>query len=804
MKFTLNWLKEYLNTTASLDEIAATLTNIGLEVEEIEDRAAVFAPFKSAHVVSAEKHPDADRLKVCKVDTGEEIVQVVCGAPNAKTGMKGIFAPAGSYVPGTDLLLKKGKIRGQESNGMLVSEREMGISDEHDGIIELPEETEIGIPFADLYDMNDVVIEIGLTPNRADCAGIYGIARDLAAAGLGTLKPIDEPNLKGTFPSPIDVKFDLPEEAKDACSHLTGRYVKGVKNGPSPAWLQQKLKSIGLRPISILVDITNLMTIGYCRPLHVFDADKIKGDITVRLAKSDESFDALNDKSYTLTDQMTAITDDSGLLGLGGIVGGTSTGAEDDTVNVFVEAAYFDPVRIARTGRDLQVSSDARYRFERGVDPDFTKTGLDIATALIIELCGGEVSDIVETGAAVKISKEISYNTGHVQKLIGIDVPADQQIKILENLGCDVNSKDQQNLVVTTPSWRGDLQHSECLVEEVIRIHGLEHVEALSVKGLNPSKMASEPRTRTLGRQARAAMLSGGFDECVTWSFMPKDLATLFGANDNMTPQLTLSNPISNDLDQMRPSVLGNLIMAARENGNKGFEDTALFEIGPVFRSSMADGQDSLCTFIRSGKKNDKHWSSSEAHEDVDLYQIKRDVQMVLSACGAPETLQVTRDAPDYYHPGRSACLRLGKNVLATFGELHPMVLEEIDIEVPVMGAEIYLDNIPEARQKSASKPLLKISQFQPVKRDFALILDEGVEVENIIRAAKGSEKQMITSVQIFDVYQGKGVEDGKKSVALSVTLQPMDHTLTDSEIEGLSQKIISNIQQKTGGVLRG
>ncbi len=730
------------------------------------------------------------------------MVQVVCGAPNAKTGMKAIFAPAGSYVPGTDLLLQKGKIRGQESNGMLVSEREMGLSDEHDGIIELPEDTAIGLPFADLYNMNDVAIEIGLTPNRADCAGIYGIARDLAAAGIGKLKPIEVPAIDATFKSPVNVHFDLPEEAKNACPHFTGRMIKGVKNGPSPAWLQQKLKAIGLRPISTLVDITNLMTIGYNRPLHVYDADKLKGDITVRLSKEGESFDALNDKSYTLQNNMTAITDQSGLLSLGGIVGGTSTGVEDDTVNVFVESAYFDPVRIARTGRDLQVSSDARYRFERGVDPAFTKDGLDIACALIKELCGGDISELVETGHAPITHTEISLPLNKVEKLIGIDVQSEKQSDILMSLGFDVKT-EETSLRAAVPSWRVDIFHPECLVEEIIRIHGLDKITALSVKG-NEFKTPDEPRARTLARQARTSLISRGYNECVTWSFMPKHLADLFGSNDNSNAPLTLSNPISSDLDQMRPSILSNLITAARDNGNKGFENTSLFEIGPVFSSPKPEGEVSSCAFIRTGKKNDKHWSSDEAHASVDLTQIKADVQMVLQASGAPETLQVTRDAPDYFHPGRSASLRLGKNVLVVFGEIHPLVLQELDIDVPVIGAEVMLENIPAPRRKeSATKPLLKLSQFQPVKRDFAFILDEGVEVDHIIRAAKSSEKQMISNVNIFDVYQGKGVESGKKSVAFSVTFQPFERTLTDSEIEGLSQKIINTVQQKTGGQLR-
>ncbi|MCB9963987.1 MAG: phenylalanine--tRNA ligase subunit beta [Rhodospirillales bacterium] len=804
MKFTLNWLKEHLDTTASLDDILNTLTNIGLEVEEVENRAAKYAAFKSAHVVRAEKHPDADRLKVCMVDTGTETVQVVCGAPNARAGMKAIFAPAGTYIPGTDVMLKKGVIRGQDSNGMLVSEREMGISDEHTGIIDLPSETAIGVPFADLYGLNDIVIDISLTPNRADCAGIYGIARDLAAAGLGTLKPIPRTDVQGQNACPVGVHLDFTPDTAAACPHFAGRLITGVRNGPSPAWLQQKLKAIGLRPISTLVDITNYMTITYNRPLHVYDADRLQGDIAVRLSHGGETLAALNDKTYTLDAGMTMICDDSGVLGLGGIVGGTSTGVEFETVNVFIEAAYFDPMRTARTGRTLQISSDARYRFERGIDPDFTKDGLDIATRMILDLCGGTPSERVETGAAPQIGARIDLPVSLVKKRIGLEIPVQKQKDILESLGFTIDAQGKETLTVTAPSWRGDIEQPVCLVEEISRIYGFEHIEAVSVTRAPKDPRGSEPRTRTLARQARTSLISRGMNECVTWSFMAQDLATLFGANDNNSAPLLLSNPISADLNRMRPSILGNLLSAASENARKGFTNNAFFEVGPVFRNAKVDGQDFVCTLIRTGAKGDKHWSSTEASAAVDLFDLKADVQAVLSACGAPETLQITRDAPEWYHPGQSACLRLGKNVLATFGALHPAVLEEMDVDFPAVGAEIYLENIPAARVKqSTEKPLLTLSPFQPVVRDFAFLLDEGIEADTIIRAAKSAEKQMVDSVHIFDVYQGKGIEAGKKSVALSVIFQPQDHTLTDSEIEGLSQKIITAIQQKTGGLLR-
>ena len=793
MKFTLNWLKEYLDTDATLDQISEKLTDIGLEVEGIDDPTEAFAPFKAVHVISAEQHPDADRLRVCMVDTGNETVQVVCGAPNARTGMKAIFAPAGAYVPGTDLLLKKGKIRGQESNGMLVSEREMGLSDEHDGIIDLPEDTKIGTAFSDIYDMNDPMIEIALTPNRADCAGIYGIARDLSAAGLGKLKPLTVPDINRNGKSTIDIKID----SKQQCPQFMGCLIKGVENKQSPAWMQNRLKAIGLRPISALVDITNYMTIGLNRPLHVYDADEVKGNITVRLSKDGESFDALNDKSYTLTDGMTAITDDNGLLGLAGIVGGTPTGSTETTKNVFLECAYFDPYAIAKTGRALQVDSDARYRFDRGVDPEFLTDGLNIATALILEICGGEATDIVNAGQTPEWKRDIAFDSAYTKKLSGLDIPEKEQRQILEDLGFTFNGN-----TVKPPSWRADVEGKADLVEEIVRIYGYDKLEAISVRPDDASGENAETPAVTRKRLARTALAARGLYECVTWSFMGKPLAADFGGTD---AGLTLSNPINSEWDQMRPSILPNLIAAANNNADKGQQNAALFEVGPIFHSSKTDGQSTTAAGIRFGQTGNRHWTGSDAHRTNDIYDVKADAIAALNAAGAPTgNLQTAREASDYFHPGRSAVLKLGKNVLAQFGEIHPAILETMDIKTPTMGFEVFLDNIPTSKKKGTAKANLTLAPFQPLNRDFAFIVDENIDVETITRAAKGADRTLITDVSVFDIYQGKGVDEGKKSVAINVILQPVKETLNDKQIEEISKSIVDAVNSKTGAVLRG
>lgn len=802
MKFTLSWLKDHLDTDASLTEIAEKLTAIGLEIEAVHDRAEIYKDFTVAYVEKAEKHPDADRLKVCIVNTGKEKLQVVCGAPNAKTGMKGVFAPVGSYVPGTDMTLKKGNIRGQDSNGMLVSEREMGLSDDHEGIIDVTDrDPALGTPFAVLFGLDDPVIEIGLTPNRADCTGVRGIARDLAAAGLGKLKEPDTSKIKGAFKSSIDVKLDFDKDSADACPLFIGRYIKNVENGPSPDWLQNRLTAIGLRPISALVDITNYISYDLGRPLHVFDADKLKGDIHVRLAKKGERLEALNDKSYELDDFMTAVCDDSGVVGIGGVVGGVPTGCTEDTKNVYLEVAYFDPARTAKTGRALQIISDARYRFERGVDPEFVIPATEIATKMILDLCGGEPSETVQTGNIPEWKRQVDFDPAYTKKLAGIDIDEKRQREILETLGFEVSGNKVQ-----PPSWRGDIGGSADLVEEVTRIHGFDHIEPVSMPKLTSVTMEGETPSLARARKARSALAERGMNECVTWSFMGRDLADKFGAHESQAAaQLKILNPINAELDQMRPSVLPNLIEASGKNRDKGFPNSALFEVGPGFSTVKPDGQALLAAGIRSGQQDAKHWSGPESDRTVDAFDAKADALAVLEACSAPiKNIQVTRDAPDWYHPGRSGVLRLGPNVMAQFGEIHPAILEEMGIKEKVCGFEAFLDHIPQPKKKSGTtRSLLVLSAFQPVARDFAFIVDEDTEADTLVRAAIGADKKLISHVEIFDVYTGEGVESGKKSIALNIILQPQEQTLTDADLEAITNKIIENITSKTGGQLR-
>lgn len=798
MKFTLGWLKEFLGTNATLDEVARKLTAIGLEVEGIEDPAKTFKGFIVGHVLTAERHPDADKLQCLVVDTGKEQLKVVCGAPNARAGMKGVFAPAGSYIPGSGITLKKSNIRGQESNGMMCSERELELSEEHNGIIELPESAVTGAAAADALGINDPLIEINLTPNRGDCAGIYGIARDLAAAGLGKLKTPDTAPVPGGFDSPVKVSL-APDSG---CPLFVGRYVKGVKNGPSPQWLQDRLKAIGLRPISALVDITNYFTMAYGRPLHVFDADKLKGNITVRPAKAGETLAALNDKTYTLADGMIAVCDDSGVLGLGGIIGGTTTGVSDATTNVYLEAAYFEPMRIARTGQKLQIDSDARYRFERGVDPAFTQTGAELATKMILELCGGSPSALVIAGKAPDNTKAVSYAPERLKLLGGLDLPLERQKEILTALGftLDDSAKAWQ---VKTPSWRPDIDGSADIVEEILRIAGYDSIPAVYVR---PPASERRPAINTLSKRiisSRRLLATRGMFETITWSFMDDATADLFGANLNQNKAaLTLTNPISVELAVMRPSILPNLITAAGRNTDRGLPDAALFEIGNVYRSPEAAGQIMVATGLRSGHAAPKHWNAPS--RAVDVFDAKADALAVLENCGVNTgNLVVSTDAPEWYHPGRSGALRLGPTVLAYFGEIHPSTLAALRREESFAGFEVFLQNLPVPKKKSAAKELLRPSPFQPLSRDFAFTVDAAVEADKIVRAIRGTEKNLITGATVFDIYTGKGVEPGKKSVAVAVTIQPVEKTLTEEEITALSNKIVEGVVKQTGGVLR-
>lgn len=798
MKFTLSWLKDYLDTNATLDEISAKLTAIGLEVEGIHDPAKTLQGFVVGHVLSAEKHPDADKLQCLVVDTGTERLKVVCGAPNARAGMKGVFAPAGSYIPGSGITLKKSLIRGQESNGMMCSERELELSTEHAGIIELPETCSTGAPAAPALGIDDPVIEINLTPNRGDCAGILGIARDLAAAGLGTLKLPDATPVKGTFGSKIGVFIDEPA----ACPLFIGRYIRGVKNGPSPKWLQDRLKSIGLRPISALVDITNYFSIACARPLHVFDADKLKGNIRVRYAKNGEKLDALNDKSYDLADGMTAVCDDSGVLGLGGIIGGTSSAVSDATVNVFLEVAYFNPETTAKTGQRTQIDSDARYRFERGIDPAFTPAGAELATKMILELCGGEASENVIAGAVPADMRKVTYDPRRLKLLGGMDLPDARQKEILTALGFAVKDNGQ-TWDIAPPSWRGDIMGSADIVEEVLRIEGYDNIPAVPVRPAADERRAQMNPLSKRAVTARRALAVRGLHETVTWSFMDDATADLFGALHHQNKKsLTLSNPISVDLAVMRPSILPNLIAAAGRNADRGYADTCLFEIGNVYKATTAEGQVMTATGLRSGNADARHWAQTQ--RAVDVYDAKADALAVLESCGVNlNGVQVSADAPEWYHPGRSGALKQGPSVLAYFGEIHPGVLAAMKRDEKCAGFEVFLTSLPQPKKKGPRKELLKPSPFQPLSRDFAFVLDEKIDAEKLLRAVKSADKNLIAGVEIFDVYTGKGVEPGKKSVALGVTIQPADKTLTDEEITALCNKIIDSVVKQTGGVLR-
>ncbi|MDD5585396.1 MAG: phenylalanine--tRNA ligase subunit beta [Alphaproteobacteria bacterium] len=801
MKFTLSWLKEHLDTDAPLEAVCDTLTAIGLEVESVEDHAKALAPFIIAEILAADKHPDADKLRLCTVSTGKETLQVICGAPNARAGLKAVLARPGDVIPQSGQALKLSKIRGVESQGMMCAVDELGLGEETTGIIELPADAPVGGSYVKYAKLNDPVIEINLTPNRADCAGVRGVARDLAAAGLGKLKPQDIKSVKGKGPSRIKVTLDFPADQKNACPLFVGRVISNIKNGPSPAWLQQKLRAIGLRPISALVDMTNYLTFDSARPLHVFDADKVKGNLWVRPARGGESLEALNGKTYALEAGMTAIGDDTGILSLAGIVGGASTGCGENTTSVFIESAYFDPARTAKTGRALQIASDARYRFERGVDPAFVIPGAELATQLILDLCGTKetvVSELVVAGSVPDTTRIIPYDPQRCAQIIGLDVPEKEQIAILTALGFTTQKKSGK-LAVTTPSWRGDVHGAEDLIEEVTRIKGFDHIPATSMPRASAVTKGALGLLEQRAGKARRALAAQGLMEAVTWSFMPGKIAAEFGQND---PALRLSNPISADLDVMRPSILGNLVQAAGRNADRGFADVGLFEVGPAYRSTSPDGQDPVAAALRAGK-TPRHWA--QALRAVDAFDAKADALAALAACGAPmASVQVLADAPVWYHPGRSGSLRLGPTLLGYFGELHPSLLAACGAEGPMTGCELFLAAIPAPRASGAARPLLKLDALQPVRRDFAFVVFADVTAEKLIKAVKSADKNLIRDVAVFDVYEGKGVGAGKKSVALSVTLQPAERSLTDAEIEDISSRITAAVAKATGGALRG
>jgi len=798
MKLTLGWLREHLDTTASLAAIATTLTAIGLEVEGIEDPSAALEDFIVGHVLTADKHPHADKLKLCTVDTGGETVQVVCGAPNARAGLKVVLARPGCVIPIDGQVLKKGVIRGVESQGMLCSSRELGLGDDHSGIMELPADAPVGQSVRSLL-AQDPLIDLNITPNRADCLGVRGVARDLVAAGLGSLKP--DPRLlpvAGTFASPIAVHRQFADGEGDAAPHFVGRLIRGVKNGESPPWLKDRLTAVGLRPISALVDITNYATIGWARPLHVFDAAKLTGDLVVRLAESGESLLALNDKTYALDPSMVVIADDTGALSIGGIMGGLSTGCNPDTTDVFIEAALFDPRRIASAARRLGLESDAKHRFERGVDTASATWGIELATHLILDLCGGEASHVVVAGAEPPVRAAIDYNPERVKRVVGIDVPGTRQVEMLRALGMTV-VENGPLLQVTPPSWRGDVEADHDLVEEIARLYGYDAIPAVTLPRASMPSPVLTPKQRMV-RTVTRSLAARGLNETVTWSFLPHAHAVLFGGG---TPERQLANPISADLDAMRPSLVPNLAAACGRNAARGFPNVALFEVGPQFNGGEPGEQSLVAATVRAGRSGARHWSTPV--RAVDAFDAKADALSVIRAAGGPlETLVVEAKAPGHYHPGRSGTLRLGPKVLATFGELHPAVIKALDLKGVVVASEVFLEAIPLPKAKpTRARALLKPSPFQPLERDLAFVVDASVAADTLIKAARAADRALIVAVSVFDVYQGATLPEGQKSIAISITLQPQDHTLTDAEIDAVVFKAIEAIQQATVGKLR-
>ena len=807
MKFTLSWLKDHLDTKASLDEIVETLTKIGLEVEHVDDPAKKLAGFTIAHVIEAKQHPNADRLRVCMVDTGSGTpVQVVCGAPNARTGMKGVFAPAGAYIPGKDITLGKGVIRGVESAGMLCSGMELQISEDHDGILDLPDDAPVGARYADYAKLSDPVIEINLTPNRPDATGVHGIARDLAAAGLGTLKDHAIKPAGGTFPCPVNVTLEFSADDAHLAPAFALRLVRGVKNGPSPEWMQKRLKAIGLRPINALVDITNYVTFDRGRPLHVFDAAKVKGNLVVRRARDGEEVLALDGKTYTLNSGNVVIADGNGVESIAGVMGGEHSGCDENTTDVLIESALWDPMNIARTGRTLGIITDARYRFERGVDPTFCLPGAELATHLVMPLCGGEPSQLLVAGAVPDVTKEIAFPLNEVERLTGHTIARAEKIAILQTLGFDVSGAGE-TVNVRVPSWRPDVEGKADLVEEIIRIHGVDNI-------------APQPLTRAVAEvakpiltllqkrtsQARRALAAQGLVEAVTWSFVAKDRAEMFGGGK---PELSLANPIAAELSDMRPSLLPGLLSGAQCNADRGYGDVALFEVGQVFLGAGDKDQRMAASAVRRGtaKANGagRHWSQRATA--VDLYDAKADAMALLASLGVQVNgLQTVAGGPSWFHPGRSGTLQFGpKGVIGHFGELHPRVLEALDVEGPLCAFEIILDALPAPKAKpTKAKARLELSGFMPVERDFAFVVDASVNAADIVRAAQSGGKQMVAGVNVFDVYQGTGIPEGKKSVAISVTLQPREKTMTDQEIDAIATQITGEVAKKTGAVLRG
>jgi phenylalanyl-tRNA synthetase beta chain len=802
VKFTLSWLKEHLDTQAGVEEIADALTDLGLEVEEVINPADTLGAFRICRVIEARQHPDADRLRLCRVETWPdgpggrtEEVQVVCGAPNARTGMAGVFAPVGTHIPGTGVDLKPGVIRGVESNGMLCSERELEVSNDHEGIIDLPADAPMGERFIDYAGLNDPVIDIAITPNRQDALGVRGIARDLAARGLGTLRPEKKARIEGTFESPIKIIID-EDTTEGGCEVFMGRLIRGVKNGPSPAWLQKRLKAIGLRPISALVDVTNFFTYDMNRPLHVFDADKVRGNLRVHRAKGGEKLVGLDEKEYIFNSGDVVISDDHEIESIAGIMGGLRTGCTEETTNVFLEAAIWDTTQIAHTGRALRINSDARYRNERGIDPAFNEPAIELATQMILELCGGEPSNVEVAGEVPDTTRAYRLDTDRVKSLVGMDIPAEEQRRTLVALGFTLKGD-----MAFPPSWRSDVQGEADLVEEVARIASLTRLvgKPLARAHVGVPRPVLTPMQKREGI-ARRAMAALGYNECVTYSFIDEASAKNFGGG---TRASALDNPISSEMTHMRPSLLPGLLQAAARNQTRGFMDLALFEVGPVFHGPEPEEQETMVTGILVGHSGPRDRFGTR--RPIDMFDAKADLEAVLAALGAPAKLMHQRGMNPWWHPGRSAKLTLGpKNVLGAFGELHPKVVRAAGIKGNVVAFAVHPANLPFPKARGATRAALAASDLQAVERDFAFVVGADVEAGALVNAAQGADKVLIDEVRVFDEFTGSSLGEGRKSLAITVRLQPRERTLTDEDIEAVSAKIVDKVAKATGGTLRG
>ena len=795
MKFTLSWLKDHLDTDADLATVAETMTMAGLEVEHVTDPAAKLAAFSVARIVEAVQHPNADRLRVCQVDTKDGRKEIVCGAPNARAGLTTLYAPLGTYIPGSGITLEPRAVRGVVSHGMLCSAAELEIASEADGIIELPDELAVGASAAEALGLEGV-IDFEVTPNRPDWLGVAGIARDLAAAGLGVFKTGPAPPVAGAFPCPIEVRLD----GGDACPVFSGRLIRRVRNGPSPAWLQARLKAVGLRPISALVDVTNLISCDRARPLHVYDAAMLSGGfIEARLGREGEAVLALDGQTYAVGPEICVIADASGAIGLGGVMGGASTGCSLATVDVFLESAWFDPIRTAQTGRTTGITSDAQYRFARGVDPGFVVSGLELATRLILDLCGGEASDVVVTGAAPAPRPPVAFDPAYVEKLSGLSIAPDRTVKILTDLGFSITGEGAA-LSVQPPTWRRDVEGKADLVEEVARIAGFAALPATPLPQLPRAVGGVLTARQARARTARRALAALGWAEAVTWSFTARDSARLFGGGQD---ELVLANPIAAELDCMRPSILPTLIEAAARNAKRGFADAALFEIGPIFAGDRPRDQRTAITGVLAPHLP-RDWE--KAAPDA-LFALKANLMTVLEEIGAPTaSLQTAQgSASPWWHPGRSARLQLGpKAVVAEFGALHPAVLKALDADGPILGFEIWLEAIPEPKKRAIkTRPALDLAALMPLTRDFAFVVEDRVAAGDLVRAIAGADKALIAAARVFDVYAGPGVPEGHRSLAVEITLQPRDHTLTDAEIEALSAKVVAAAGKAVGAKLR-